>query len=191
MTEKNTSGKLDVSANAGGDSENNSNLQYMLNSPMYMSSVVRRQLLQEMVKSLPDNVQKRINALRNIELERLGLEAKFFEEVIRFILFRCELCWRGNCNTQNEIMVQFDSNFCFVIIINHFNRFMHWSGNSRTFISRCTISGSPSFLARSNQVAKMSNGTMKPVMRIMVQHPKSKVLQLSCAKICSLIIKKM
>lgn len=84
MTDKNTSGKLDVSVNVSGDSENNSNLQYMLNSPVYMSSVVRRQLLQEMVKSLPDNVQKRINALRNIELERLGLEAKFFEEVIGY-----------------------------------------------------------------------------------------------------------
>lgn len=55
--------------------------QYLLNSPAYMSSAVRRQLLQEMVKGLPANVQKRINALRNIELECLNLEAKFYEEV--------------------------------------------------------------------------------------------------------------
>lgn len=61
--------------------EQNMNVQYLLNSPSYMSSAVRRQLLQEMVKGLPVNVQKRINALRNIELERLHLEAKFYEEV--------------------------------------------------------------------------------------------------------------
>lgn len=59
------------------------NAQYLLNSPAYMSSAVRRQLLQEMVKGLPANVQKRINALRNIELDRLHLEAKFYEEVCR------------------------------------------------------------------------------------------------------------
>lgn len=61
--------------------ENGSDFQYLMNSPHYMSSAVRRQLLQEMVKGLPTNVQKRVNALRNIELERLNLEAKFFEEV--------------------------------------------------------------------------------------------------------------
>lgn len=85
MTDKNTSANLDVSVNVDGDNENNSNLQYMLNSPLYMSSVVRRQLLQEMCRSLPDNVQKRINALRNVELDRLNLEAKFFEDVSIFI----------------------------------------------------------------------------------------------------------
>lgn len=62
--------------------EQRMNAQYLLNAPAYMSSAVRRQLLQEMVKGLPANVQKRINALRNIELERLQLEAKFYEEVI-------------------------------------------------------------------------------------------------------------
>lgn len=62
-------------------SERQMNAQYLLNAPAYMSSAVRRQLLQEMVKGLPANVQKRINALRNIELERLQLEAKFYEEV--------------------------------------------------------------------------------------------------------------
>lgn len=65
----------------GGDVENGMQVQYLLNSPAYMSAAVRRQLLQEMVKGLPANVQKRINALRNIELERLNLEAKFYEEV--------------------------------------------------------------------------------------------------------------
>lgn len=62
--------------------EHHANAQYLLNSPAYMTSAVRRQLLQEMVKGLPVNVQKRINALRNIELERLNLEAQFYEEVI-------------------------------------------------------------------------------------------------------------
>lgn len=64
--------------------EQHMNAQYLLNSPAYMSSAVRRQLLQEMVKGLPANVQKRINALRNVELERLQLEAKFYEEVRLF-----------------------------------------------------------------------------------------------------------
>lgn len=73
---------LDLAENDdGGDGENGMDVQYLLNSPAYMSSAVRRQLLQEMVKGLPANVQKRINALRNIELERLNLEAKFYEEV--------------------------------------------------------------------------------------------------------------
>lgn len=63
------------------DTDHQLKAQYLLNSPAYMSSAVRRQLLQEMVKSLPTNVQKRINALRNIELEHLHLEAKFYEEV--------------------------------------------------------------------------------------------------------------
>lgn len=71
----------------GEDGDHGTNFQYLMNSPGYMSSAVRRQLLQEMVKGLPANVQKRINALRNIELERLNLEAKFFEEVnIYFVL---------------------------------------------------------------------------------------------------------
>lgn len=70
----------------GEDGDHGTNFQYLMNSPGYMSSAVRRQLLQEMVKGLPANVQKRINALRNIELERLNLEAKFFEEVIFFLL---------------------------------------------------------------------------------------------------------
>lgn len=75
----------------GEDGDHGSNFQYLMNSPGYMSSAVRRQLIQEMVKRLPDNVQKRINALRNIELERLNLEAKFFEEVNIFFNFNFSL----------------------------------------------------------------------------------------------------
>lgn len=73
---------LEVHDNHDNSDVAEQNAQYLLNSPAYMSSAVRRQLLQEMVKGLPANVQKRINALRNIELERLHLEAKFYEEVI-------------------------------------------------------------------------------------------------------------
>jgi len=72
---------LEVHENHDNSDVAEQNAQYLLNSPAYMSSAVRRQLLQEMVKGLPANVQKRINALRNIELERLHLEAKFYEEV--------------------------------------------------------------------------------------------------------------
>lgn len=72
---------LEVHENHDNSDVAEQNAQYLLNSPAFMSSAVRRQLLQEMVKGLPANVQKRINALRNIELERLHLEAKFYEEV--------------------------------------------------------------------------------------------------------------
>jgi len=71
---------LELAINSDGG-ENNPDVQYLLNSPAYMGAAMRRQLLQEMVKSLPVNVQKRINALKNIELDRLSLEAKFYEEV--------------------------------------------------------------------------------------------------------------
>lgn len=46
-----------------------------------MNSVLRRQFLQEMVKSLPESVQKRIIVLKNMQLDQLQIEAKFFEEV--------------------------------------------------------------------------------------------------------------
>lgn len=46
-----------------------------------MSSIMRRQLLQEMVKTLPTSAQGRIAALKNIQLKQLKLETKFFEEV--------------------------------------------------------------------------------------------------------------
>lgn len=87
MTDKGDSSALEVHENHDHSdvSEQNVNAQYLLNSPAYMSSAVRRQLLQEMVKGLPVKVQKRINALRNIELDRLNLEAKFYEEVRHFL----------------------------------------------------------------------------------------------------------
>lgn len=50
-------------------------------SPAYMSSIMRRQLLQEMVKSLPKSAQGRIAALKNIQIKQLHLETKFCEDV--------------------------------------------------------------------------------------------------------------
>lgn len=46
-----------------------------------MSTVMRRQLLQEMQKTFPVNVQGRVTALKNVQLEQLELEAKFYEDV--------------------------------------------------------------------------------------------------------------
>lgn len=46
-----------------------------------MSTVMRRQLLQEMQKTFPVTVQGRVTALKNVQLEHLELEAKFYEDV--------------------------------------------------------------------------------------------------------------
>lgn len=51
--------------------------------PAYMSAVMRRQFLQEMLKNLPKKIQNRITVLKNIQLEHLKLEAEFFEEVYK------------------------------------------------------------------------------------------------------------
>ncbi|KAG4071893.1 hypothetical protein HA402_006054 [Bradysia odoriphaga] len=46
-----------------------------------MSAIMRRQVLHHMVKNLPKPVQGRISALKNVQLEQMHLEAKFYEEV--------------------------------------------------------------------------------------------------------------
>lgn len=46
-----------------------------------MSTVMRRQLLQEMQNTFPVAVQGRVTALKNVQLEHLELEAKFYEDV--------------------------------------------------------------------------------------------------------------
>uniref|UniRef100_A0A1A9WP61 Nucleosome assembly protein 1-like 1 n=1 Tax=Glossina brevipalpis TaxID=37001 RepID=A0A1A9WP61_9MUSC len=51
--------------------------------PAYMNALLRRQFLQEMIKSLPAPLQKRITALKNLQLEHLKLEAEFFDEVYK------------------------------------------------------------------------------------------------------------
>lgn len=51
--------------------------------PAYMNAILRRQFLQEMVKSLPAPLQNRITVLKNLQLEHLKLEAEFFDEVYK------------------------------------------------------------------------------------------------------------
>ena len=51
--------------------------------PAYMTAIMRRQFLQEMLKSFPAKIQNRITVLKNIQLEHLTLEAEFFEEVYK------------------------------------------------------------------------------------------------------------
>lgn len=50
-------------------------------SPAYMSSLMRRHVLKQMVKTLPASAQKRVKALKKIQIDYLKLEAQFFEEV--------------------------------------------------------------------------------------------------------------
>lgn len=52
-----------------------------------MSAIMRRQVLHEMVKSLPKPVQGRISALKNVQLEQMHLEAAFYEEVCNLMIF--------------------------------------------------------------------------------------------------------
>ncbi|XP_017045400.1 nucleosome assembly protein 1-like 1 [Drosophila ficusphila] len=68
------------SCNEIEDEKSGSECQSM---PAYMNSVLRRQYLQEMVKSLPAPVQNRIVFLKNLQLEHLKIEAEFFEEVYK------------------------------------------------------------------------------------------------------------
>lgn len=56
-------------------------------SPGFMSAIMRRQVLHEMVKNLPKPVQGRISALKNVQLEQMNLEAQFYEEVITELIF--------------------------------------------------------------------------------------------------------
>lgn len=77
---KNDNSTLEVADDDDG-LDNESHDGDLMKSPAFLSTAIRRQLLQEMLKALPKPVQNRVNALRNIELERLNLEAKFYEEV--------------------------------------------------------------------------------------------------------------
>jgi len=53
----------------------------MLSNPSYLSSAMKRMLLKNMVKNLPAVAQKRIKAMKNLQLEFLKHECAFFEEV--------------------------------------------------------------------------------------------------------------
>ena len=46
-----------------------------------MTPLIRRQVLKQMVSNLPEVAQNRIKAMKNLQIEFLKLEAKFFEEV--------------------------------------------------------------------------------------------------------------
>ncbi|KAH8309192.1 nucleosome assembly protein 1-like 1-A [Drosophila kikkawai] len=74
-------GNVDTeSCNEVEDEKSGSDCQ---NMPAYMSSVLRRQYLQEMVKAMPAPIQNRIVFLKNLQLEHLKIEAEFFEEVYK------------------------------------------------------------------------------------------------------------
>lgn len=53
----------------------------LLSNPSYFSSAMKRVLLKNMVKNLPAPAQKRVKALKNLQLEFLRHECTFFEEV--------------------------------------------------------------------------------------------------------------
>lgn len=55
---------------------------------------MRRQLLQQMVKNLPAAAQKRVKAMKNLQLDYLNMESKFFEEVSSKKTFRKFQKWR-------------------------------------------------------------------------------------------------
>ncbi|XP_035780485.1 nucleosome assembly protein 1-like 1 [Anopheles albimanus] len=52
-----------------------------LDSPGYLDATSRRYMMKQFISGLPEDAQKRINALKHLQLEYTKLEAKFFEEV--------------------------------------------------------------------------------------------------------------
>uniref|UniRef100_U5EZ93 Putative nucleosome assembly protein nap-1 n=1 Tax=Corethrella appendiculata TaxID=1370023 RepID=U5EZ93_9DIPT len=60
---------------------NKKSFESFLSNPAYMTSVMRRQLLQSMVKELPETCQKRIKAMKNLQVDYLKLESQFFVDV--------------------------------------------------------------------------------------------------------------
>ncbi|GAB0087691.1 nucleosome assembly protein 1-like 1-A [Sergentomyia squamirostris] len=71
----------DAGQDSDGEPEEKGGFNSYMDSPAFLSGIMRRQVLQAMVKSLPDNVQKRIKALKNLQLEVFDIETKFYEEV--------------------------------------------------------------------------------------------------------------
>ncbi|CRK96418.1 CLUMA_CG009834, isoform A [Clunio marinus] len=56
-------------------------LENLLSNPAYLTSSMKRILLKDMIKNLPEGAQKRVKALKNLQLEFLKHECTFFEEV--------------------------------------------------------------------------------------------------------------
>ncbi|XP_059608460.1 nucleosome assembly protein 1-like 1-A [Phlebotomus argentipes] len=82
MSEENQDKSLvDAGAESDGETEEKGGFNSFVNSPAFLSGIMRRQVLQVMVKSLPENVQKRVKALKNLQLEYFDIETKFYEEV--------------------------------------------------------------------------------------------------------------
>lgn len=49
--------------------------------------MMRRHVLKQMVRGLPEKMQSRVKSLKNVQLDCLKLEAKFYEEVnVLFII---------------------------------------------------------------------------------------------------------
>ncbi|EDW01905.1 nucleosome assembly protein 1-like 1 [Drosophila grimshawi] len=95
-------GNIDAeSCNEVDDEKSNSDCQSM---PAYMNSVLRRQFLQELVKSLPLPVQNRITVLKNLQLEHLKIEAEFFEEVYK-LEKKYQLKYQPMFDKRKEIVV--------------------------------------------------------------------------------------
>lgn len=63
------------------DGEEKKGFESLLSNPSYFSSAMKRALLKNMVKNLPAGAQKRVKALKNLQLEFLRHECTFFEEV--------------------------------------------------------------------------------------------------------------
>ncbi|EAT42915.1 AAEL005567-PA [Aedes aegypti] len=66
-----------VESNSDGEDQ----MPDFLDDPAYMCSASRRMMMKEVIKTLPGNVQHKINALKHLQKKYLSLEAKFFEEV--------------------------------------------------------------------------------------------------------------
>ncbi|KAG5676812.1 hypothetical protein PVAND_006620 [Polypedilum vanderplanki] len=63
------------------DGEDKKAYESILSNPSYFSATMKRMLLKHMVKNLPEAAQKRVKALKNLQLEFLRHECTFFEEV--------------------------------------------------------------------------------------------------------------
>ncbi|XP_055706235.1 nucleosome assembly protein 1-like 1-B [Phlebotomus papatasi] len=82
MSEENQEKALvDAGQESDGEAEEKGGFNSYMQSPAFLSGIMRRQVLKSMVKSLPDTVQKRLKALKNLQLDYFGIETKFYEEV--------------------------------------------------------------------------------------------------------------
>lgn len=72
---------LESGTESEGSGEDQRATKFLCQSPGFLSAVMRRQVLQEMVRMLPSKVQSRIRALKNIQLDQLKLESEFYQEV--------------------------------------------------------------------------------------------------------------